>query len=259
MRKRILILDGAMGTMIQKHKFQEADFRGDRFKDFDAPDGLKGNNDLLSLTKPETIYNIHLAYLVEGQADMVETNTFSGTTIAMADYRMQHLVYELNFESAKLAKRACLEAERLDPSRPRFVCGAIGPTNRTGSISPHVDDPSYRNVTFDELKGAYRQQVEALVAGGADILLVETIFDTLNARAALMAIDEFWDANPAMVASSQGRLPTIVSGTIVDMSGRTLSGAFVQKREKRLTQQRRPNHGSVLRLGAPRQTASRGA
>jgi len=224
MTKRILVLDGAMGTMIQKHKFQEADFRGERFKDFYAPDGLKGNNDLLSITRPEAIYNIHLAYLVEGGADMVETNTFSGTTIAMADYKMQHLVRELNVESARLARRACDEAERLDPSRPRFVCGAIGPTNRTGSISPNVEDPSFRNVTFDELKTAYREQVEALVEGGADILLVETIFDTLNARAALMAIEEFWDANPALAALPMGRLPTIVSGTIVDMSGRTLSG-----------------------------------
>jgi len=223
LQKRIMVLDGGMGTMIQKYKFKEEDFRGERFKDFHAPEGLKGNNDLLSLTQPEVIYNIHLQYFVEGGADFVETNTFSATTIAMADYKMEHLVYELNVESAKLARRAADEAERRD-GRRRFVMGAIGPTNRTGSISPHVDDPSYRNITFDQLKKAYYEQIEALVAGGVDVLLVETIFDTLNARAALMAIEEFWEAHPELVNSPRGRLPTIVSGTIVDMSGRTLSG-----------------------------------
>ena len=206
--------------MIQKHSFGEAEYRGERFKDFDAPDGLKGNNDLLSLTQPETIYAIHKQYLEVGGADIIETNTFSGTTIAMADYKMEHLVYELNKASAELAKRAAVEVAAADPSgRPRFVAGAIGPTNRTASISPNVEDPSFRNVTFDELKNAYKEQVVGLVDGGVDILFVETIFDTLNAKAALFGIEEYWDEHP-----EKTRLPLFVSGTIVDMSGRTLSG-----------------------------------
>ena len=223
MQKRIMTLDGGMGTMIQKYKLKEEDYRGERFKDFDAPDGLKGNNDLLSITQPQIIYDIHLQYLLEGGADMIETNTFSGTTISMADYKMQHLVHELNVVSARLARKAAQEAESRD-GRRRFVCGSIGPTNQTASLSPRVDDPSFRKITFDELKNAYYEQIEGLVEGGVDILLVETIFDTLNARAALMAIDEFWEAHPELVNSPKGRLPTIISGTIVDMSGRTLSG-----------------------------------
>ena len=188
MARRIVVLDGGMGTMIQKHSFGEAEYRGERFKDFDAPDGLKGNNDLLSLTQPETIYAIHKQYLEVGGADIIETNTFSGTTIAMADYKMEHLVYELNKASAELAKRAAVEVAAADPSgRPRFVAGAIGPTNRTASISPNVEDPSFRNVTFDELKNAYKEQVVGLVDGGVDILFVETIFDTLNAKAPSLA------------------------------------------------------------------------
>ncbi|KAH9256969.1 methionine synthase [Batrachochytrium salamandrivorans] len=226
--QRILILDGGMGTMVQKHRFTEADFRGERFKDFVAKDGLRGNNDLLSLTQQDVIYKIHLSYYLDGQADIAETNTFSATTIAMADYQMEHLVYELNFESARLCGMAAKEAERVD-GRKRYVAGAIGPTNRTGSISPKVDDPSFRNVTFDELKIAYRQQVQALVEGEVDILLVETIFDTLNARAALMSITEFWDdiasKNEFYTSKApKGRLPIMISGTIVDLSGRTLSG-----------------------------------
>jgi 5-methyltetrahydrofolate--homocysteine methyltransferase len=214
--KRILILDGAMGTMIQKRKFTEADYRGERFADFEAPDGLKGNNDLLSLTQPEAILDIHEQYLAAG-SDIIETNTFSGTTIAMLDYRMTHLVHELNVESAKLARQACDKYTAMDPSKPRFVAGAVGPTNRTGSISPEVEDASFRNTSFDELRIAYKEQIAALVEGGVDIIMVETIFDTLNAKAAVYAYDEFCE-------ESGRRLPLMISGTIVDQSGRTLSG-----------------------------------
>ena len=213
---RILILDGAMGTMIQKFKFSEEDYRGERFKDFDAPDGLKGNNDLLSLTKSETIRQIHEDYLSAG-SDIIETNTFSGTTIAMADYRMEHLVHELNFESARLCREACDKYTKLTPEKPRFAIGAIGPTNRTGSISPSVEDPGFRNVTFDELRIAYKDQCKGLLMGGCEIIMVETIFDTLNAKAALFAIEELFD-------EYNFKVPIMVSGTIVDQSGRTLSG-----------------------------------
>ena len=216
LENRILILDGAMGTMIQKFKFTEEDYRGERFKDFDAPDGLRGNNDLLSLTKPDTIREIHEAYLTAG-SDIIETNTFSGTTIAMADYKMEHLVYELNFASAKLCREACDKFTALTPEKPRFAVGAIGPTNRTGSISPSVEDPGFRNVTFDELRIAYKEQCEGLVSGGCEIIMVETIFDTLNAKAALFAVEEFFEEKGF-------KMPVMVSGTIVDQSGRTLSG-----------------------------------
>lgn len=216
LEKRILILDGAMGTMIQKFKFSEEDYRGERFKDFDAPDGLKGNNDLLTLTKSETIRQIHEDYLAAG-SDIIETNTFSGTTIAMADYRMEHLVHELNFESARLCREACDKYTKLTPEKPRFAIGAIGPTNRTGSISPSVEDPGFRNVTFDELRIAYKDQCKGLLMGGCEIIMVETIFDTLNAKAALFAIEELFD-------EYNFKVPIMVSGTIVDQSGRTLSG-----------------------------------
>ena len=216
LKKRILILDGAMGTMIQKRKFTEEDYRGERFKHFEAPDGLKGNNDLLSLTQPDAILDIHEQYLESG-SDIIETNTFSGTTIAMLDYRMTHLVHELNVESAKLARKACDKYTAMDPSKPRFVAGAVGPTNRTGSISPEVEDASFRNTSFDELRIAYKEQIAALVEGGVDIIMVETIFDTLNAKAAVFAFDEFCE-------ESGKRLPLMISGTIVDQSGRTLSG-----------------------------------
>lgn len=212
--KRILVLDGAMGTMLQAYKFQEADFRGERFKDYPTP--LQGNNDLLSITQPHAIKEIHAKYFAAG-ADIVETNTFSGTTIAMADYQMEDLVYELNFESAKIAKEVANEFTAKEPHKPRFVAGSIGPTNRTASMSPDVNDPGYRAVTFDQLRVAYKQQVEALLDGGVDILLVETVFDTLNAKAALFAIEEVKTERDISV-------PIMLSGTITDASGRTLSG-----------------------------------
>lgn len=214
LKERILVLDGAMGTMLQRYKFEEEDFRGERFKDW--PSDLKGNNDLLSLTQPQAIADVHRAYLDAG-ADIIETNTFSGTTIAMADYGMEELVYELNYESARIAKQVVQEYTDKDPSKPRFVAGSMGPTNKTASMSPDVNDPGYRAVSFDELRKAYKQQVEALLDGGADLLLVETIFDTLNAKAALFAIEEVKDERHIQV-------PVMVSGTITDASGRTLSG-----------------------------------
>lgn len=214
MQKRILVLDGAMGTMLQQYKFTEEDFRGNRFKDF--PVLLKGNNDLLSLTQPQAIAEIHRKYFEAG-ADLVETNTFSGTTIAMADYQMEDLVYELNYESAKIAKKVADEFTAKEPQKPRFVVGTLGPTNRTASMSPDVNDPGYRAVTFNELRIAYKQQAEALIDGGVDIVMVETIFDTLNAKAALFAIEE-------IKAARTIEIPIMVSGTITDASGRTLSG-----------------------------------
>ena len=213
-KERILILDGAMGTMLQRYKFEEEDFRGERFKDFPHP--LKGNNDLLSLTQPEAVKEVHRAYFAAG-ADIVETNTFSGTTIGMADYYMEDLVYELNYQSAKIAREVADEFT----DKPRFVAGSIGPTNRTASMSPDVNDPGFRAVTFDDLRIAYKQQVEALLDGGSDILLVETIFDTLNAKAALFAIEEVKEERNIDI-------PIMVSGTITDASGRTLSGQTVE-------------------------------
>ena len=186
-QKRILVLDGAMGTMLQQYNFSEEDFRGERFKEY--PTSLKRNNDLLSITQPKAIAEVHAKYFEAG-ADIVETNTFSGTSIAMADYNMEHLVYELNFESAKIAKKVAEEFTTKNPDIPRFVAGSIGPTNRTASLSPDVNRPEYRAITFEELRVAYKEQVEALIDGGVDVLLVETIFDTLNAKAALFAIEE---------------------------------------------------------------------
>lgn len=216
--KRILVLDGAMGTMLQRYNFSEEDFRGSRFKDF--PFSLKGNNDLLSITQPQAIREIHRLYFDAG-ADIVETNTFSSTTIGMADYHLEDLVYELNFESAKIAREVADEFTKNNPEKPRFVAGSIGPTNRTASMSPDVNDPGFRAITFDELKIAYRQQVEALMDGGSDLLLVETIFDTLNAKAALFAIEEIKEER-------NSDIPVMVSGTITDASGRTLSGQTVE-------------------------------
>ena len=216
--KRILILDGAMGTMLQRYNFSEEDFRGERFANF--PHSLKGNNDLLSLTQPQAIAAIHAQYFEAG-ADIVETNTFSGTTIGMADYHLEDLVYELNFESAKIARQVADEFTAKNPEKPRFVAGSIGPTNRTASMSPDVNDPGFRAVTFDELKVAYKQQVDALIDGGVDLLLVETIFDTLNAKAALFAIEEVKEERNI-------EIPIMVSGTITDASGRTLSGQTVE-------------------------------
>ena len=214
LQKRILVLDGAMGTMIQEYNFSEEDYRGTRFKDFHL--SVKGNNDMLSLTKPAVIKEIHRKYLEAG-ADIIETNTFSGTSIAMADYEMEEFVYELNYESAKIAKEVAQEFTVNDRSKPRFVAGSIGPTNKTASMSPDVNDPGYRAVTFNDLKNAYKEQSEALIDGGVDILLVETIFDTLNAKAALFAIEEIKDERNLTI-------PIMVSGTITDASGRTLSG-----------------------------------
>jgi 5-methyltetrahydrofolate--homocysteine methyltransferase len=211
---RILVLDGAMGTMIQRYSLEEADFRGDRFKDHSHL--LKGNNDLLSLTRPDIIMEIHRQYLEAG-SDIIETNTFSSTRIAQADYHLEELAYELNFESARIAKEVATEFTHANPAKPRFVAGALGPTNKTASISPQVNDPGYRAITFDELVDAYYEQTKGLVEGGADLLLVETVFDTLNAKAALFAIEKYFD-------DSGKQVPIMVSGTITDASGRTLSG-----------------------------------
>lgn len=212
---RIAILDGAMGTMIQRFKLNEAQYRGERFADF--PKDVKGNNELLSLTRPDVISDIHKGYLAAG-CDLIETNTFGATTIAQEDYKMAHLAREMNVQSAKIARAACDKFST--PDKPRFVAGALGPTPKTASISPDVNDPGARNVTFEELRAAYYEQVEALVEGGSDVLLVETIFDTLNAKAALFAIDEFFE-------NSGERLPLIISGTVTDASGRILSGQTV--------------------------------
>jgi len=214
LKERILVLDGAMGTMLQQYKFKEDDFRGERFKDY--PTSLQGNNDLLSITQPQAIKEVHAKYFEAG-ADIVETNTFSGTTIAMADYQMEDLVYELNYQSAKIAKEVADDFTKREPHKPRFVAGSIGPTNRTASMSPDVNDPGYRAVTFNELRIAYKQQVQALIDGGVDLLLVETVFDTLNAKAALFAIEEVKEERHIDI-------PIMLSGTITDASGRTLSG-----------------------------------
>ena len=215
LRQRLVILDGAMGTMIQRFKLTEAQYRGERFADFHRD--VKGNNELLSLTRPDVIGDIHEKYLAAG-ADLIETNTFGATSIAQADYDMAHLAREMNVESAKLARAACDKYST--PEHPRFVAGALGPTPKTASISPDVNDPGARNVDFEALRAAYYEQVEGLVEGGADVLLVETIFDTLNAKAALFAIDEFFE-------KSGERLPIMISGTVTDASGRVLSGQTV--------------------------------
>jgi len=215
---KILVLDGAMGTMIQQYKFNESDYRGSQFKDHSC--SVQGNNDLLSITQPDAISTIHEKYLEVG-ADIIETNTFSSTSIGMADYSMESIVYDLNFESAKIAKIAAQKFTDLSPDKPRFVAGSIGPTNRTASMSPDVNDPGYRAVTFDDLVESYSEQVNALIDGGVDILLVETVFDTLNAKAALFAID-------VILEKRELKLPIMLSGTITDASGRTLSGQTVE-------------------------------
>ena len=215
LEKRIAILDGAMGTMIQRFKLSEADYRGERFKDF--PKDVKGNNELLSLTRPDVIRDIHEGYLAAG-ADMIETNTFGATTIAQEDYNMANLAIEMNRASAALARAACDKFST--PDKPRFAVGALGPTPKTASISPDVNDPGARNVDFEALRKAYYEQTQALVEGGVDVLLVETIFDTLNAKAALFAVEEYF-------AASGERLPLIISGTVTDASGRILSGQTV--------------------------------
>ena len=214
LRDRILVLDGAMGTMIQRYELEEVDFRKGWFENHEQP--LKGNNDLLSLTRPDIIKEIHAAYFSAG-ADIAETNTFSGTTVAQADYNLEHAVYDINFQSAKIAKEVADEFTKNEPEKPRFVAGSVGPTNRTASISPDVNDPGFRGITFNQLVTAYKQQVSALMDGGVDLLLVETVFDTLNAKAALFAIDECFEEKGK-------KLPIMVSGTITDQSGRTLTG-----------------------------------
>ena len=232
LQQRILVIDGAMGTMIQQYHLQEDDYRGARFANgYDghhAPDDhahgetcgcardQRGNNDLLSLTRPEIIREIHTQYLEAG-ADLIETNTFNSTTVSLEDYGLQHLARELNETGARLAREACDAVEAKDPGRPRFVIGVLGPTSRTASLSPDVNRPGFRAITFDELRVAYREAADGLIDGGADVLMVETIFDTLNAKAALFAIEEAFDARGA-------KLPVMISGTITDASGRTLSG-----------------------------------
>ncbi len=218
LEKRILVLDGAMGTMLQAYNFSEEDFRGERFKDFPIP--LQGNNDLLSITQPQAIAEVHAKYFAAG-ADIVETNTFSATRIAMEDYQMEEWVYELNVQSAKIARQVANDFTAKEPHKPRFVAGSIGPTNKTASMSPDVNDPGFRAITFLELKEAYKEQVKGLLEGGVDILLVETIFDTLNAKAALFAIEEVKE-------DQQLDIPIMISGTITDASGRTLSGQTVE-------------------------------
>lgn len=233
LNQRIMILDGAMGTMIQRYKLTEEQYRGDRFAKFDYP--LKGNNDLLVLTQPEIVLAIHREFLEAG-ADILETNTFNSTTVAMADYHMEDIVTEMNIAAAKLAKQAADEYTAKNPAKPRFVAGAIGPTNRTASLSPDVNNPGFRAITFDELKTAYRQQAMALIEGGVDLLLIETVFDTLNAKAALYAVNE-------IKAEQNLDIPVMVSGTITDNSGRTLSGQTPEAFWNSVS------HGELLSIG----------
>ena len=220
-KDRILILDGAMGTIIQRYTLTEEDFRTPALKDH--PKSLKGNNDLLSLSRPDIIRAIHLEYLEAG-SDIIETNTFSGTTIAQEDYGLSHLAYAINFESTKIAREVADAFTETTPDKPRFVAGAMGPTNRTASLSPDVNDPGYRAITFDQLAEAYAEQVRGLLDGGSDLILVETIFDTLNAKAALYAIQEVYEERSIPLDARDGGIPIMISGTITDASGRTLSG-----------------------------------
>ncbi|MCG8580964.1 MAG: homocysteine S-methyltransferase family protein, partial [Bacteroidales bacterium] len=217
-KERVLLLDGAMGSLIQTYKLEEEDYRGERFKDYHMP--IKGNNDILSITQPHVIKEIHGKYLEAG-SDIIETNTFNATSISQADYDMQAAVWDINFQSAKIAREIADEYTAKTPHKPRFVCGSIGPLNKALSLSPDVNNPGYRAATFDEVKEAYKEQVTALIKGGADLLMIETVFDTLNAKAALMAIDEVY-------VQLETKLPVMVSGTITDASGRTLSGQTLQ-------------------------------
>jgi 5-methyltetrahydrofolate--homocysteine methyltransferase len=219
LKERILVIDGAMGTMIQRHKLEEKDYRGERFKDW--PSDLKGNNDLLCLTQPDIIEGIHRQYLDAG-ADIIETNTFNSQRISMADYHMEDLAFEINVAAAKLAKKAAADYTARNPDKPRFVAGAIGPMNKTLSLSPDVNNPGFRAVSFDEVSSAYYEQVKGLVEGGVDLLLIETIFDTLNAKAAIFAIKKYFRD------THQPELPVSISGTITDASGRTLSGQTLE-------------------------------
>src|SRR5690606_27566360 len=239
-KQRILILDGGMGTMIQSYKLQEADYRGARFADYHTD--IAGNNDLLSITQPDVIRTIQRAYLDAG-ADILETNTFNSTRISMADYDMEDLSHELNFAAAKLARELCDEVTALNPAKPRFVAGVLGPTSRTCSISPDVNDPSKRNVTFDQLVENYLESVDGLVKGGADLILIETIFDTLNAKAAVFAVKKYFD-------DAGFELPIMISGTITDASGRTLSGQTTEAFYNSLAHARPLTMGLNCALGA---------
>ena len=251
LRERILVIDGAMGTMIQGHRLEEGDYRGERFADGHdsahvhgegCSHDLKGNNDRPLLTRPDVIAAVHDAYLEAG-ADLVETNTFNATSISQADYHLQHIVYELNREGARIARERCDAWSAKTPDQPRFVIGVLGPTSRTASISPDVNDPGFRNTSFDELRGAYREAVEGLIDGGADTLMIETIFDTLNAKAALFAIEEVFEARG-------GCLPIMISGTITDRSGRTLSGQTAEAFHASLAHSRPLSFGLNCALGA---------
>ncbi|BAV09980.1 5-methyltetrahydrofolate--homocysteine methyltransferase [Filimonas lacunae] len=224
LQERILVIDGAMGTMIQRYKLQEEDYRGEKFKNWHCD--VKGNNDLLSITQPGIIEEIHKQYLEAG-ADIIETNTFSSTVIAQADYDMQEVAYAMNVESARVARKAADEYTALNPDKPRFVAGAIGPMNKTLSLSPDVNNPGYRAVTFDEVADAYYDQIKALVEGGVHLLLIETIFDTLNAKAAIYATRKFF-MDTTGKPDGEGTLPIMISGTITDASGRTLSGQTLE-------------------------------
>ncbi|MEZ4805429.1 MAG: homocysteine S-methyltransferase family protein [Bacteroidia bacterium] len=231
--ERILVIDGAMGTMIQKYNLSEEDYRGERFKDIEEL--VKGNNDLLSLTQPQIIAEIHAKFLEAG-ADIIETNTFNAQVISLEDYKMTDLAYELNLESAKIARKVADEFTARNPDKPRFVAGAVGPTNRTASLSPDVNNPGYRAVTFDQLVEAYSEQMNALIEGGVDLILIETVFDTLNAKAALFAINTIKDEKNLDI-------PVMVSGTITDASGRTLSGQTPEAFWNSMS------HGEILSIG----------
>ncbi|MFL3014698.1 MAG: homocysteine S-methyltransferase family protein, partial [Candidatus Neomarinimicrobiota bacterium] len=218
LKKRVLVLDGAMGTMVQGYGLKESDFRGSKFKDH--PIDLIGNNDILSITRPEIVREIHHAYLDAG-ADLIETNTFNSNSISQSDYNMEHLAYELNLLSAQIARDVCDDFTKSEPGKPRFVCGAIGPTNQTASMSPDVSNPGHRNVDFDQLMESYKEQTKGLLDGGVDILLIETVFDTLNCKAALFAVQSLFE-------ETGENIPVMVSGTITDASGRLLSGQTVE-------------------------------
>src|SRR5438552_1267047 len=240
LRERIVIIDGAMGTMIQSYKLEEIDYRGERFKDWTHD--LKGNNDLLSLTQPQIIQEIHRQYLEAG-ADLIETNTFNSTSISMADYKMEELAYELNVAGAKNARAAANAFMAAHPKRTCFVAGALGPTNKTTSLSPDVNNPAFRAINYDQLVEAYYEQTRGLVEGGVDVLLVETVFDSLNSKAALFALDKYFE-------DSGRRLPILVSFTITDRSGRTLSGQTVEAYWNSISQHKLLSVGINCALGA---------
>jgi 5-methyltetrahydrofolate--homocysteine methyltransferase len=233
LNKRIMVIDGAMGTMIQKYNLSEEQYRGERFKDFPYP--LKGNNDLLVLTQPGIVEAIHREFLEAG-ADIIETNTFNAQSISMEDYKMGEFVYEMNLAAAAIARKAADEYTAKDPSKPRFVAGAVGPTNRTASLSPDVNNPGFRAVDFEQLKTAYAEQIKALIEGGVDLILIETIFDTLNAKAALFAINQIKE-------DTGNEIPVMISGTITDASGRTLSGQTPEAFWNSMS------HGDLLSIG----------